>query len=157
MVSTKVIGSDWLKADDVTDGDTAVILDEAVVGDVGEDKQLQCTLEFKGNRRKFGFNRTNTKIMEDYVGDETQDWIGKKILLYKNPTTFKGKPVTGVRIGVPKESVKANPGQPDAPAIPPEPVNPEDETPAQRCARGEHLPTTLTSGIKVCGNCGDKL
>ena len=157
MVSTKEIGSDWLKADDITDGDTAVILDEATVEDTDFGKQLQCTLEYKGEKKKFGFNKTNTGIMEEFIGDETKDWAGKTIWLYKNPTQFKGKQVMGVRIGIPPQSAKPQTeAVADAPA-PAAPANPDEETPAQKCAKGEHLPTTLAGGKKVCGHCAVQL
>lgn len=153
MVSTEGMGSDWLKADDITDGDTAVIIDEAVEGTVGEDKQLQCTLDFKGKHKRFGFNKTNLAIMQDFAGFESKDWMGKTIILYKNPTKYMGKPVIGVRIGMPPQAGKAPGGPVEASKVEVDPPNPDEETPAQRCARGEHLPTTLAGGKKVCGHC----
>lgn len=54
-------------------------------------------------------NQTNWSNLEEAFGDDTDNWIGKKIEVYVDPNVmFKGKKTGGVRIRIPTGAM--NPG-----------------------------------------------
>ena len=118
MVNLKEWVSEWLHGDDIQDGDTAIILDEPVFGQIEGKKQIQCTVLHKEEERKLGINKTNAGILEAYFGTETAAWKGKRILLYKNPVQLHGKQVTGLRVGIPSQPGIDPTGSGNAPTQP---------------------------------------
>ena len=153
MVSTKEWGSEWLHGDDIEDGDTAIILDEAVFGQIEGNKQMQCTILYKDNERKLGINKTNAGILESYFGTETMTWKGKKILLYKNPVQLHGKQVVGFRIGIPKQPGMDPTGSGN---VPQQPATPPSQQLGHEGVKTECLHTTwfkLPTGEAVCSVC----
>ena len=43
-------------------------------------------------------NATNAKILAECYGDDTDDWIGKRISLKKVKRNFRGKPVDAIEV-----------------------------------------------------------
>ena len=66
-------------------------------------------LNFKEDKRGLICNRTNSNTIVESYGDETDDWIGKKIQLYKSRTEFQGRMVDCVRVQGPKSTAAAPP------------------------------------------------
>jgi hypothetical protein len=75
-------------------------------------------LTFKEEEKPFVLNQTNGQLISVITGsDDFDEWLGKKIVLYNDPTIiFAGKVTGGIRVRAPK-------GQ----AAPPPP--PEDDLP----------------------------
>jgi hypothetical protein len=65
-------------------------------------------------------NSTNLQLAAQAMGsDETDDWIGKKIVIYTDPNvSFGGKLIGGLRLRAPRKN---------KPAPPPPPVEVEDD------------------------------
>ncbi len=72
-------------------------------------------------------NNTNAQIIAMILkSEETDDWIGKQIVLYDDPNvSFGGKLVGGIRVRAPR--VKAPLKGIPAPIAPVAPVEPEPE------------------------------
>ena len=79
--------SEWLKPEDLGNEDHHVTID-AVEYDMGKRKgSSEASLEYylrlrEYPKKKMGLNRTNAKVIEGILGDETDNWIGKRITIY---------------------------------------------------------------------------
>lgn len=64
-----------------------------------DDKQ-KLVLSFKGKEKKLAVNMTNAKTIAACLGShDTDDWIGKEITIYNDPTVSMGdKIVGGIRV-----------------------------------------------------------
>lgn len=61
-------------------------------------------LHFNENIKPLIVNKTKLKPLVNKYGFETDNWIGKKITLYFDPTVKFGKEVTGgIRVEIPRE------------------------------------------------------
>lgn len=77
----------------------------------GKPADLKWTLTFKETEKPLVVNSTNGQILAAIFGsDESDDWIGKKIVLYNDPNiTFQGKLVGGIRVRAPKGQAASEP------------------------------------------------
>jgi len=64
----------------------------------GEKKPV---LQFVGMEKGLVLNKTNASVIESAYGDETDDWIGKTVVVYSDKTQFQGKLVPCVRVRIP--------------------------------------------------------
>lgn len=78
----------------------------------GAEPEHKWCLTFQELDKPFVVNVTNAAICEKiFESDDTDDWIGKRLVLYTDPNvSFQGKLVGGIRVRAPK------PG-----AVPPQP------------------------------------
>ena len=118
--------SKFLTKQDVGRGVLATIsvIIQQDVSPENEPEDLRYTMEFEEFEKPLVLNSTNGQLIAQITGsDESDDWIGHKIVLYDDPTiSYKGKITGGIRVRAPKPgSVKAAPAQ-----RPPEP-EPQDE------------------------------
>ena len=78
-----------------------------------EDKAV---LYFVGADKGMVVNVTNWDTLEEMFGDESDDWMGKEIVLYKERTRYEGKATWGVRIkGIAPPTPPPVENTPDAP------------------------------------------
>lgn len=103
-------GGRWLKSEDLLNaktgkyGEVKVIINTADVGTVGQgdDERQQIILTFDGKEKQLGLNKTNATVLAGHFGDDTDQWLGKEIILFVDPyVPFAGKVVPGIRIRVP--------------------------------------------------------
>ena len=57
--------------------------------------QRKLILAFKGKEKALACNKTNARTIAAMHGDETDNWIGKEITLYNDPTVSMGDQVVG--------------------------------------------------------------
>jgi hypothetical protein len=71
---------------------------------------LKWLLEFEGDIKAFVLNTTNGQLLAHYLGSpESDDWIGKRVTLYNDPTvSFAGKIVGGIRVREALETVEGD-------------------------------------------------
>lgn len=85
-------------------------LEQHDVSGLGEPPDVRWAIRFEEEHLKpFILNSSNGKLLAQIFGsEETDDWVGKKIVLFEDPSIeFKGKRVGGIRIRQPR--TKANP------------------------------------------------
>ena len=71
---------------------------EQVRGDNGlEDKWV---VSFQSASKKLILNVTNTNVLIDALGYESNDWIGQQVVLFTQMVQFNGRSVPGVRVRV---------------------------------------------------------
>jgi hypothetical protein len=70
----------------------------------GAEEELRWIMTFAELDKGLVLNTTNGQLIERITGQrESEDWIGKKIVLYHEPNvTFGGKLLGGIRVRAPK-------------------------------------------------------
>jgi hypothetical protein len=115
--------SKYLKASDLGENKVLVTIDRVEVADVGSGKkEVKPVLFFRGKDKGLVLNKTNAKKIASILGtDETDEWIGGKVVLYATETEFQGETVDCVRVTAPpKGSAQAKPAPPPPPTADPE-------------------------------------
>ena len=103
-------------------------VDPPVLVTIGELEQVDVSMPSEPKEMKI-MNSTNAELIKNITGSEDTDgWIGRKIVLYKDDNvSFGGKLVGGIRARAPKKPVVKPVAKP-APA-PVEQDNGEEESP----------------------------
>lgn len=78
--------------------DTPVTIKGFGFSEVGEKKENKGVIFFEEYKRGMVINRTNLKRIIGHHGNETDNWVGKKITLYPSETDFGGKTVPCIRV-----------------------------------------------------------
>jgi hypothetical protein len=106
----EMILSKYLKKEDCEPA-LLVTIREIVQEEVGieNDKEEKWICYFEEQEKGIVLNSTNMRLIEKITGsDDTDDWIGVKIVLYSDPNiSFQGKLVGGIRVRAPKAAKTA--------------------------------------------------
>lgn len=106
--------SKYLRAADLPeDKSVAVVIDHVSIENVaGNDdpNDEKPVLYFQGKQKGVVLNRTNANVISAVYGDDTDQWVGKQVLLYATETSFQGKMMPCIRMRIPKHG--AAPGRP---------------------------------------------
>lgn len=68
---------------------------------VGKDEKW--VMYFKGEDKSLPLNKTNALEIAETLGDDSDDWDGKYIRVYRDMTMFAGSKVPCIRVSVPSE------------------------------------------------------
>jgi hypothetical protein len=98
MKASEMFKGKFLKAADIGQTRPIVTIDVIAVEEVGEEKKPMPILSFAGKDKRLVCNVTNWNTLTDLFGEETDEWLGKKIRLLTEETTYGGKRVMAVRI-----------------------------------------------------------
>lgn len=93
--------SNFIKASDLRGQDVQVVISNVTMEDIGGDHKP--VLHFQGKERGMVLNKTNSNVITDVYGDETNEWIGKPITIYPTRTDFQGKMVDAIRVRYPND------------------------------------------------------
>lgn len=121
--------SEYLTKEDVGKGMLLTIVD-CTEERVGKDKELLWCLHFKETEKKMVCKTVNAALIQSFLGGEhTDEWKGKQIVLFNDPTVIMGnRAVGGIRVRAPRvASAPPSPSAPSAPIPVPPPV--EDDVP----------------------------
>jgi len=116
MTTDDVFPSKYLKASDLPeDGSPYLVTIEKVdMEEIGTKKDKKPVITFEESNRGMVCNKTNWKTIAKIIDSEdSDDWIGKKISLYRAEVEFQGEMVESIRVSLKKD--KATP--PPAAAI----------------------------------------
>ena len=122
MKTSQMTSSKYLKQDDVSEGALFTVkhLQRQNVAQEGEPAENKYVMYFDEAEKGLVMNSTNIQLAERAFGsDETDDWLGKKIVLYVDPNvSFGGKIVGGIRLRAPKSKQPAKPAVDDSDDVP---------------------------------------
>lgn len=95
--------SKFLKKQDVGEEGTVCMIDSVSQENVakeGADPEMKWCLHLTNFDKPMVLNSTNAQLIAKFLGAEnTDDWIGKKIILYDDPAvSFGGKVTGGIRV-----------------------------------------------------------
>ena len=117
----------YIKKEDVGEGKLVTIakMEQQNVAMDDQPEEIKWIIHFQEFNKGMVLNWTNIQLIAKAVGsEETENWIGKKIVIYEDPNvSFGGKLVGGIRV----RAVKKQPTAPvDNGYLPPESENPSD-------------------------------
>jgi hypothetical protein len=91
--------STYLKAADLQDRNVPVVIDKVVMELIVDEHKP--VVYFQNHERGLVLNKTNANNIAHIYGDETDDWIGKEIILYPTIVDFQGRSVDAIRVKAP--------------------------------------------------------
>lgn len=83
--------------DKIGDGQTVTIKGTDIKA-VGAEKERRGVLYFAEFDRGLVLNKVNSRTIAGLYGPDTEQWVGKKIELYRSETSFQGKTVPCIRV-----------------------------------------------------------
>ena len=103
----EMIESKYLKKEDVANGALVTVagLERVNIAMEKQKPDFKWIMSFHEIEKPMVMNSTNIQLCEIACGsDDTDDWIGKKIVLYSEPNiSFQGKLVGGIRLRAPRK------------------------------------------------------
>ena len=102
--------SRYVKASDLQGNEVPVVISEAKYEEVGTQGEKKLVLYFQGRKKALICNRTNANRIAWMHGPETDDWVGREIVLTPDLVEFRGQTVEAIRIkpgpkyGTPRQS-----------------------------------------------------
>lgn len=122
--------SKFLKQSDVDHGALLTITGcvQHNVAMQGEAPEQKWCLTFAETEKPLVLNSTNITLCESIFGsDNTDDWVGRKIVLYNDPNvSYAGRLVGGIRVRAPRLQAAAPAPAPKPRSLPP--ADPADMT-----------------------------
>jgi hypothetical protein len=118
-----ITGGKYLRKEDV-EQPALVTIKSVDQQDVGMDgaPEIKWVMHFREDVKPIVLNKVNANIIGTIYGDDTDDWLGKQIVLYNDPTImFSGRVVGGIRCRAPKQRPAA-PAPAQRPAPKPTPA-----------------------------------
>lgn len=106
MDVSQVFGGDTLKAADLQGAEPTVVI--ATVKMKEFDKGNKLIITFQGKKKALVCNKTNASRIAYIYGPNTDDWIGREIVLFTDLVDFQGKTVEAIRIRPPAKRPPAN-------------------------------------------------
>jgi F0F1-type ATP synthase alpha subunit len=94
----KMYPSKYLKSSDLQGGQFTMVIDRIVHEKVVENEPEKWCIYFSGKERGMVLNKTNALVLANGLGDDTDLWIGKSVLLFTEKTNFNGRTVDGLRL-----------------------------------------------------------
>jgi hypothetical protein len=79
----------------------------AALHDFGEGDQ-KIKLSFSDGDKELVLNKTNASLIADIYGDDTDDWLGKPLAVYKERVTYQGRLVDGIRVKCDPKAAQAS-------------------------------------------------
>lgn len=69
---------------------------------VGPEQEQKAVVYFAEAEQGLVLNKTNASVLDEAYGNETEDWIGKPVVMFRGQTKFGGKTVPAIRLKVVK-------------------------------------------------------
>lgn len=106
MKINEAFPSAFLKAEDVGEDGTAFTITGVKLDTIGQgaDAEQKPIVSFRETDKKLVLNKTNAGVIAEQHGDDTDEWLGKKVTLVAREVEFQGKVTWGIRI---KQSLAA--------------------------------------------------
>jgi hypothetical protein len=115
MKTSEMRESKFLKQGDVGKGVLWTVhgVEKVNVAKEGVEPDYKWAVNFHESDKPLVLNSINIQLLEKMLGDDTDRWEGKKVVLYVDPTvSFQGKVVGGIRVRAPKPGAVAAPPPP---------------------------------------------
>jgi hypothetical protein len=115
MKISQMIESKYLKQADAEDDVIVTItkVGQANIAKDDEPPEMKWMVRFAEFNKPMVLNRTNISLLGNFLGDDTDDWIGKQVILYNDESIqFAGKVTGGLRFKRLKTAAKPRPAAP---------------------------------------------
>ena len=105
---SQMVDSKYLKQADIED-DTIVTIAKVGQANIAKEDSpvdMKWLIRFKEFDKPMVLNRTNIALLGNFCGDDTDDWLGKQVIVYNDESIqFQGKVTGGLRF----KRIKAKP------------------------------------------------
>jgi hypothetical protein len=99
MKLNQMLKSKYLRKDDIEDDTPATIKKLSLEDMPGDSGDQRWVLSLRGLDKGMVLNATTLRMLAKAFGDESDDWIGKRVCIYVDPNvSFKGQVVGGLRL-----------------------------------------------------------
>lgn len=116
MDIANVFGGDTLKASDLQGREVTVTISSVKIKQFDKGNKLLVT--FYDKKKGLVANKTNSNRLAKICGStDTDDWIGKDIVLYVDLVDFQGQSVEAIRVRAPARQAEAVAPNPKSPKI----------------------------------------
>ena len=102
MKIAELFPTKWLKAADFNGQAWMLTIESITIRLIERDKKKPVIM-FQGQKKGLVLNKTNGNTIASFLGEDTDDWIGKKIVLYPTQADFQGRVVACIRVRAPKK------------------------------------------------------
>lgn len=99
MKVSQVFSGEYLKAADLQGAEPTVVIANVELKEFDDGNKFLIT--FQNKKKGLVANKTNASRIAMLYGDETEDWVGKEVVLYTEIVDFQGKPTEAIRIRPP--------------------------------------------------------
>jgi len=108
--------SDFIKADDLGNREVTLTINSVAREEFNDNgrKDYKPVVSFKKTDKRLVLNRTNFRTIADMHGEDTDEWSGKPITIYRTQVDFRGKQVKAIRVKLdePQQAEEAWPEDP---------------------------------------------
>lgn len=101
MELSSVFGGDSLKAADLQGHEPTVIISDVQMKKFDNGSKL--VISFEGKKKTLVCNKTNANRIAHFYGSNTDNWVGKEIILFTDLVDFQGKSVEAIRVRARKQ------------------------------------------------------
>jgi hypothetical protein len=101
MKVSEVFTSNYLAASDLQGAEPTVVIASVEVKEFDDGNKFLVT--FQNKKKGLVANKTNSKRLAMLYGDDTDDWIGKEVVLYTDIVDFQGRQTEAIRVRGPKK------------------------------------------------------
>lgn len=108
MKVSEVFSGDYLKAADLQGAEPTVVIASVEVKEFDDGNKF--LIAFQNKKKGLVANKTNSRRIAMLYGDDTDNWIGKEIVLYTDMVDFQGSTVEAIRVRGPKKQPTAGNG-----------------------------------------------
>jgi hypothetical protein len=113
--TSEMIQSKFLRKEDFDEDQICTIADCKLEAMQGNANETRWVLYFKELQKGMVLNTTTIRVLENAFGDDSDDWMGKKVKVYVDPNvSFQGRVVGGLRLMPPRATKAAAPAEPKA-------------------------------------------
>ncbi len=92
--------SKFIKAADLKGRDVTVVIASCEIETIGDERKL--VLAFQGKDKTLVCNRTNALTVAEMYGNDTDQWVGREIVLFATKVPFQGKLTDAIRVKEPQ-------------------------------------------------------
>ncbi len=124
--------SKYLAAADLDGRDITVTIDSVELESIGQgqNKESKLVITMKGKDKSFVVNKTNAKTITKVLGtDETDDWVGQKIIIGPREVEFQGEMIWSLRVSLRNPNAQQAQQQPTRQPAPPVDAPSENDAP----------------------------
>lgn len=159
-----IYAGDYITADELPDGRRVpAVITYAAVEEVGQDqrKRVVLTLRAPDNRpwpRKVVLNKTNAGLIAAVAGKDYATWPGRSLEVWKEPVSFQGKIVNGVKVSAVPSATAAT-GSTLAIPMPAPAAAPGNGAAASMTMAGHTvpLPSSMPTALSTRGDLDDEI
>ena len=111
MKMSTAFPSKYLRAADLQDRPHSMIMHRVEMDTVADGEDKKPVLYFTKAQKGLVLNKTNSKVIVNAYGDDSDGWEGKPLIIFPTTVDFRGDMVEAIRVRIPKPAAAPAPVQ----------------------------------------------